>query len=438
MPLHDGIVEAERSASARRTARFSAFRRPVTCCHRLSASKLLRGTRLAAARRMNMLLRAAAVSSIAVFLAGGIACNAITGADDIDFTARAAGQSALPTDDAGKKRAGESPLLAVLAGTDGGISTLATYPNGNAHPGTNAMDIGAPGGSAVWHQLDYLDSHIGGGWLYVTQVHESGYCSQWTPGSSYYNGGKILVYAYLYDTAGSYLGSHRAAFQHVEPHAANLDAWWTWNNAAADRPLWPSASVTLGNQKEGGLYLGTVFGGGGRAITNGAGGKLCHKGDHLHQEGHGTRASQRYSGEQVSARYHDMHYFIPDGGYPAGAPPSEPSGGTAPSDPGEGTPPSDSCGGIDYQGQCDAGLLTWCEAGAVQTYDCPMAAMGCGWESSSIGHNCVYGCGDLDYAGACQGASLRWCENNEVNVYNCASVGLSCGYQNDAIGFNCL
>src|SRR5262245_59927988 len=114
-------------------------------------------------------------------------CNAITGADDIDLRD---GETTETADGAGKKRARASPLLALLAGADGTITTLATYPNGNPHPGTNAIDIGAPGGAAVWHQLDYLDANVAGGWIYVEQVHEAGLCSQWTPGESYYNGGK--------------------------------------------------------------------------------------------------------------------------------------------------------------------------------------------------------------------------------------------------------
>lgn len=363
-------------------------------------------------------------------------CNAITGADDIDLRD---GETPETSDDAGKKRAGDSPLRAVLAGADGTITTLASYPNGNAHPGTNAIDIGAPGGAAVWHQIDYLDAQVAGGWIYVQQVHEAGLCSQWTPGSSYYNGGKILVFTYFYDAQGGYLGWHRAAFQHVEPDA--VDVWWTWNNAAAAQPLWPSPQLHLGNQTSGGLYVGKVFAGGNRSITNGAGGKLCHQGDHLHQEGDGNRASQRYRGEGVTARYHDLHYFLPAAGYPApGAPPSAPDPGTPddPGDPGGEPPPPDACNGLDYYGRCDAGVLSWCEAGAVQTYDCAMVGMGCGWESSAIGNNCVYGCGDLDYIGACLGPSLRWCEGDQIKVYDCASIGQICAYQDDAIGYNCL
>ena len=120
--------------------------------------------------------------------------------------------------------------FASLAGVDGVVTTLAFYDGGGAHPGTNAVDIGAPGGTAVFHPIDYLPSWISGGWIWVGPVHEAGRCSQWWPGSPYYNGDKIYVHAYLYDTNGNFVGTHRSAFQHVAPFADHMNSWWSFNN----------------------------------------------------------------------------------------------------------------------------------------------------------------------------------------------------------------
>ncbi len=234
------------------------------------------------------------------------------------FGCLAAGCMAAGQDDEGaaeeeKESAKASALadgqLAVLAGTSGTITTLATYSDGSSHPGNNAVDIGAPGGSLVWHQLDYIPARIAGGQVAVQEVNEAGYCSQWRPGDPYYNGSKILVTTYFYDSDGAPAGVHRAAYQHVDPYYANMNSTWTWNNATAERPLYPGgAALTYGNGREGGLFLGAVH-----AVTapiyNGPNGYLCSDGSHLHQEGDGVRAAQRYRFEQVTDRYSDIHYF---------------------------------------------------------------------------------------------------------------------------------
>jgi hypothetical protein len=202
-----------------------------------------------------------------------------------------------------------SGRLAVLAGTSGVITTLAAYGDGTPHPGLNAIDIGAPSGAGVWHQVDYLPDTIPGGYLYVWQAHEAGRCSQWAADSPYYNGAKLYVQThYLLDGAWRV---HQAAYQHVEPQVA-LDTWISFNNAAAAERLFPdwAAEVWLGNTTEGGLWLGTVYPVA-RPIYNGPGGYLCTSGSHLHQEGQGQRASRRRVGERVTERYNDMHMFWP-------------------------------------------------------------------------------------------------------------------------------
>lgn len=102
----------------------------------------------------------------------------------------------------------------------------------------------------------------------------------------------------------------------------------------------------------------------------------------------------------------------------------------------------DPCGGITYQGQCDGSVLRWCDSGAVQSYDCANKGEACGWQDDSIGNNCVAApvdsCASLGYAGACDGDVLSWCEDGAVKTYDCGAGGMSCGWQSDAVGNNCL
>ena len=241
------------------------------------------------------------------------------------LTACAVGEE-LPDDD-DTTRAGGGGAFAVLAGVGGTITTLATYGGGGVHPGANAIDIGAGGGLAVFHQLDYLPSYIAGGWVYVQEAHEAGLCSAFYPGHPSYNGAKIYVWTYFYDTAGNFVGSNRAAYQHVDPHAPNMNSWWTWNNAGADVPAWGHGGhLQYGGTTENGLFIGTVFSVA-RAIYNTNGG-LCTTGSHLHQENDGARAAKRYGAERNTGRYSDLHFFYPRGGMSAGAPPHAPVPGT--------------------------------------------------------------------------------------------------------------
>jgi hypothetical protein len=231
-------------------------------------------------------------------VASGLFGCAATGPGDSD-----------PEEGGDKNSALSEGTLAVLAGASGTITTLAYYSDGTPHPGNNAVDIGAPGGSLVWHQMDYLSPRVAGGEVEVREVHEGGLCSQWYPGDAYYNGSKILVTTWVYDTENNLLGTHVAAYQHVDAYDKNMNETWTWNNAGAERPRYPDgAALTYGNGADGGLFLGAVHSVD-KPLYNGPNGHLCTDGSHLHQEGSGWRASQRYVGEPVTERYSDLHYF---------------------------------------------------------------------------------------------------------------------------------
>lgn len=96
----------------------------------------------------------------------------------------------------------------------------------------------------------------------------------------------------------------------------------------------------------------------------------------------------------------------------------------------------DACGGVSYQGFCDAGSVYWCSSGVLWTADCAAAGYGCGFIDETTGSYCTQGCGELDYAGGCNGDSLRWCEDGKVVTYDCASADLGCGFDGEL--YNCL
>ncbi|MBX3191102.1 MAG: hypothetical protein KF819_29160 [Labilithrix sp.] len=209
--------------------------------------------------------------------------------------------------------------ISVTSGVSGTVTTLAAYPTSVAHRGVNAVDIAAPGGAPVWHQLDYVPGDVAGGWIRAYASREAGSCAQWLPGSPYDNGAKLVVVTYFYGKGGVYRGWHKSAYQHVVP--ARADVWVKWNHASAPVHAWPSADVALGNGSKSGLYLGTVFHVAG-PITNGPSGAICTTGSHLHQEGDGSRAPTLLAGKATTARYDDVHRFAIAGGLPPiGAPP---------------------------------------------------------------------------------------------------------------------
>lgn len=241
--------------------------------------------------------------------------------------------------------------MSLGAGVGGSVWVLATYGNGGTHPGANAIDLGAPAGTTVWHQIAGIPAHVAGGWLYVQHVQSPGYCSQYNPGDEYYNGAKLRVWTLFYDEAGDMIGYHWAAYQHVEPEAGVPGGWFRWNNANANQGLWAEPEVALANGAEGGLSVGTLFAGEGRRITNGPNGGLCHQGDHLHQESVGWRDSSLSLYGPVAERTTSTHWLIAYDGVPSVEPPYQPgpaAGGTAPPSeppaeppPGEEPPPAE-------------------------------------------------------------------------------------------------
>lgn len=106
-------------------------------------------------------------------------------------------------------------------------------------------------------------------------------------------------------------------------------------------------------------------------------------------------------------------------------------------------PPTNECSSLGYLGRCDGSTLRWCEGGTVKSYNCASTGKVCGWQSNTVGYNCLSApagdtCASLGYIGRCDGSTLKWCQGGVIKTYNCASVGKACGYQNSSIGYNCL
>lgn len=115
---------------------------------------------------------------------------------------------------------------------------------------------------------------------------------------------------------------------------------------------------------------------------------------------------------------------------------------------GGGEPSGGACGAVTYQGACEGDVLTWCEGGSLRTYDCGATGKSCGWESSSVGNNCLAtggaipeeapqnNCGGVTYIGYCDGNTLVWCQEGQLRSFDCG--GKACGWESDAEGNNCL
>jgi hypothetical protein len=99
---------------------------------------------------------------------------------------------------------------------------------------------------------------------------------------------------------------------------------------------------------------------------------------------------------------------------------------------------SDPCGGLDFDGECNANVLRWCENGQLLERDCPACGETC-LPSDQGGFFCVpSNCGDVDYLGKCEGNTAVWCGTDGVlTSRDCTARGETCGYVDDTIGWFC-
>jgi hypothetical protein len=73
-----------------------------------------------------------------------------------------------------------------------------------------------------------------------------------------------------------------------------------------------------------------------------------------------------------------------DPGQDPGADPGGDPGQDPGADPGEGG----DCNGVDFVGQCQGAVLSWCE-GALQTVDCAEMGMACGFDDENGFYDCL-------------------------------------------------
>lgn len=210
-------------------------------------------------------------------------------------------------------KATTSPF-AMLAGTttSTNITSLSCYgtcPGGGSHSHSypNPVDMGAGTSTpSVFAQADYLPSDIAGGYA-LAYRDTTGQCGE---KNDPYNGRRITVQIYHYNTSGSYVNWNYESYLHVEPYSGvsyyiSSAPWLHWNNPYSSSPMWPSYiyDFNLNNLTSGGLYLGYVHN---VTQTDSA----CTDGNHLHQESDNDGAYRPglSVGQATTARYTDLHY----------------------------------------------------------------------------------------------------------------------------------
>lgn len=211
-------------------------------------------------------------------------------------------------------RATDGPF-AMLAGITSvtNVTALACYgtcPGGGSHAYTNPNPIDMGAGTttpAVYVQNDYLPDDISGGYLTALRIMTG--CGAYE--SPNYNGRRVKVSIYYYDTSSNYVNWNHESYLHIDPDYDVVDTsseslyWFHWNNTYATTQLWPYwlEEFEMNNLTSGGIGIGQV--------TNVASPVTgCTDGNHLHQESDadGEYAPNLDVGDATTARYTDAHY----------------------------------------------------------------------------------------------------------------------------------
>jgi hypothetical protein len=109
-------------------------------------------------------------------------------------------------------------------------------------------------------------------------------------------------------------------------------------------------------------------------------------------------------------------------------------------------PTTDACMGIDFLGQCsDAGVLSYCLDGALETIDCAAIGQECTYVDDTVGYFCTNPpapdeCGAVDFFGQCSddGSVLTYCLDGSLRVIDCGAQGLVCGFIDENTGNGCI
>ena len=99
----------------------------------------------------------------------------------------------------------------------------------------------------------------------------------------------------------------------------------------------------------------------------------------------------------------------------------------------------DTCEGVTYYGQCQDGVLQWCDQGTLQTRNCLACGERCVEHNTQIGWTCqISHCGELDEFGECNGEQARWCDGGEVEMLDCEDQGQICDFFGPNTGYFCM
>ena len=209
-------------------------------------------------------------------------------------------------------KATTSPF-AMLAGISSStnITSLTCYgvcpgtPHSHTYP--NPVDMGAGTATpAEWSQADYLPNDISGGYVLAFRDTNGACGEKDTP----YNGRRITVQIYHYNTSAAYVNWNYESYLHMDPDAgvsaySGSATWKHWNNPYSSAPLWGGwiLDFNLNNTTSGGLYLGTAHN-----VTQTD--MDCIDGNHLHQESDNDGAYRPglSVGQPTTGRYTDLHY----------------------------------------------------------------------------------------------------------------------------------
>ncbi len=169
--------------------------------------------------------------------------------------------------------------------------------------GSTTFDIGNGNPDHwVFMQLDYLPSNVSGGWVHAYNVSDG--CAAYDVSSPYWNGRKLVVEFWFYDTSGQPITWAGVVYQHVDTERLTPNTWYSWNNPYSSTPLFGSPNYTLNDLRNGGVLVADV-------AANGASSGGCSSNEHVHMEGnfYSDYDYNRYYNEGVTDRWNDIFYY---------------------------------------------------------------------------------------------------------------------------------
>ncbi len=97
------------------------------------------------------------------------------------------------------------------------------------------------------------------------------------------------------------------------------------------------------------------------------------------------------------------------------------------------------CEGGNVASHCEDGDAVWCANGYRYTHNCVERGQSCGYLGSKTGYDCLPSeCGDIDYNGQCDGNIYSYCgAASGLNVSDCAAGGGVCAALTPGARVNC-